>query len=141
MCRHERDAAEVVAALVARHPDVRQVGVPQRLEVRPRRLDVRAWRETPNHAQPPALLRLQTLLDEHDGNGDVERRTGMKPEESRWRDADDGHPLRADLDALAEYARSRPKRRVQKASLITATAPPGPPRPGSESSAGVSIRP
>ena len=29
----------------------------------------------------------------------------MKPEESRWRDADDGHPLRADLDALPEHRR------------------------------------
>ena len=58
---HERDAAEV-AALLARHPDFRQVGVPQRFEVRARLLDGRAGRETPDHAQPPALLRLQTAV-------------------------------------------------------------------------------
>ena len=58
---HERYAAEV-AAPVARHPDFRQVGVPQRLEIRACRLDGRAGREAPDHAQPPALLRLQSVM-------------------------------------------------------------------------------
>ena len=69
----ERDAAEV-AALVASHPDFRHVAVPQRLEVRARLLGRRTGRKTPDHAQPPALLRLQTLFDEHHGKRDVERR-------------------------------------------------------------------
>ena len=91
--------------LLARHPDFRQVAVPQRLEVRARLLGRRIGRETPDHAQPPALLRLQALFDEHHGKRDVERRADLEPEESRWCDADDGHPLRADLNALPEHRR------------------------------------
>ena len=99
---HERDAAEV-AAPVARHPDFRQVGVPQRLEIRACRLDVRAGRETPDHAQPPALFRLQTLFDEHHGKRDVDRLADLEAEEPGRCHADDGDPLGADLDALPEH--------------------------------------
>ena len=93
------------AALLARHPDFRQVAVPQRLEVRARLLDRRAGRKTPDHAQPPALLRLQTLFDQHHRQRDVERRPDLEPEESRRCDPDDRHPLRADLNGLPEHCR------------------------------------
>ena len=48
---------------------------------------------------------MQTLFDEHHGKRDVERRADLEPEESGRRDADDGHPLRADLNALPEHRR------------------------------------
>ena len=100
----ERDAAEV-AALVAGHPDFRHVAVPQCLEVRPRLLGRRTGCKTPDHAQPPALLRLQTLFDEHHGQRDVERHADPEPEESGRCDPDDRHPLRADLNVLPEHCR------------------------------------
>src|SRR4029079_6570208 len=95
-------AAEV-AAPVAGHPDFRQVAVPQRLEVRARLFGRRTGRKTPDHAQPPALFRLQTLFDEDHVKREVYRRPDLEPEEPGRCHADDGDPLSADLDALPEH--------------------------------------
>jgi hypothetical protein len=96
--------AEVSASL-ARHAYFRQVGVPQRFEVRARLLDGRAGGNTRDHAQPPALLRLQALFNQHHGECDVDGRADLKPEESGRCDADDRYPLRLDLNGLPEDGR------------------------------------
>ena len=112
--RHEHETAEVSASL-ASHAHFRHVGVPHAFEVRARLLDGRIGGDSCDHAEPPALLRLQALLDQHHGNRDVERRAGLKPEESGRCDADDRHPLGADLNVLPEHRRipgepARPER-------------------------------
>jgi hypothetical protein len=48
---------------------------------------------------------LQPLSDQHHWQRDVERRPDLEPEESRWCDPDDRHPLRAHLNGLPEYRR------------------------------------
>ena len=104
-CRDQRDAAEVPALRPARHPDVGHVAVPQRFEIRARLFGRRTGRKAPDHAQPPALPRLQTVFGEHHGKRHVDRRPDLKTEEPGRRDPDDRHRLRADLDALAENGR------------------------------------
>ena len=101
---HEHETAEVSASL-ARHAHFRHVGVPHAFEVRARLLDGRIGGDSCDHAEPPALLRLQALFNQHHGNRDVERRADLKPEESGRCDADDRHPLGADLNVLSEHRR------------------------------------
>ena len=101
-------------APLARHAHFGQVGVPQRFEVRARLLDGCTGSHTADHAQPPTLLRLQALFNQHHGHRDVHRHPDLKPEESGRGDPNDRDPLRADLNVLPEHRRisgepARPK--------------------------------